>query len=414
MRSKLKRNIYIYIYMLVISFLFAISFHIARNTFPVGDQIWFKTYAQQIHYQYLHFGIERYFTWSSRLLIESLTMFSSVHERLFPIIVWFATVLLLSVSRRLSPSLPLVPGLLLFVFFPLPVFASAGIIPTYINYLFPASLFIFAVYYRKSSKLILRVFSLLTFLLVIMQEQLAVYAFLWLVFEWYREFTSNKTSKSTLIYVFVASLGIASAKFAPGNAARIAIETVNWFPTFKDFNLIQKISLGVLETGQYLLTISKSFVFVMVFLGVLVVLGILKKKYASVLIVSIISLLMFLTRLGINTPLTFLFTVSEEVRKSKEISLNLVNIGVVAGYVLIFALLVVYLYMVLDEKHRTWIVYLFCIGLACRMLVSFSPTIYASGSRTMLPFMLSSYIITCHLLNEIWEWYQKKNSFTKE
>lgn len=402
------------IYVIVPSLLFALTFHVANNFFPIGDQEWFKVYAQQIHYQYLHFGVERYFTWSSRLLIESLTMFSSVHERLFPGIVWFATVLLLSTSRKLSPSLPLIPGLLLFLFFPLPVFASAGIIPTYINYLFPASLLIFAVYYRNSPKLTFRVFSLLTFILAIMQEQLAVYAFLWLVFDWCREFISKKTSKRTTWYILIALLGIVSAKFAPGNAARVALETENWFPAFKDFNLLQKISLGVLETGQYLLTISKSFIFVLIFLVVLILLGLLKKKYGSVLIVSMIGLLMLLTRLGINTPLTFLFTVSEDVRKSKEIALNFVNIGAVLGYFVIFFLLVLALLILMDKNKRSWLIYLFCIGLACRMLISFSPTIYASGSRTMLPFMLSLYIITCYLLNDIWKLYQMKKSNSRK
>lgn len=40
-----------------------------------GDQTWFASQAIKYNYNYLQFGIDRYFNWSSRLLIESATMF---------------------------------------------------------------------------------------------------------------------------------------------------------------------------------------------------------------------------------------------------------------------------------------------------------------------------------------------------
>ena len=78
MKNK-KINIVLYLS----SFIYTIQFYINNKITPVGDQTAFLEYAKEFHYNYLFFGIDRYFTWSSRLLIESATLLFSVHEKLF-------------------------------------------------------------------------------------------------------------------------------------------------------------------------------------------------------------------------------------------------------------------------------------------------------------------------------------------
>lgn len=58
-----------------------------------GDQTWFASQAIKYNYNYLQFGIDRYFNWSSRLLIESATMFFfSVNQTLFVVFIFLLLV----------------------------------------------------------------------------------------------------------------------------------------------------------------------------------------------------------------------------------------------------------------------------------------------------------------------------------
>lgn len=396
------KNKYWLLYIVFMSVLFALSFYVANFIFPSGDQTWFREYAQQYHFHYLYFGWERYFTWSSRLFIESLTMFLSVHEYIFPYLSFFATLLLLSVSRYLSPAHPFIPAVLLFIFFPITVFVGAGPIPTYINYVFPVSLLVFALYYRQNSNVFIRVISLLLFVFSIMQEQLAVYAFLWFLGTLYKESRINRISKWSVLYAVISFIGVISVLFAPGNMLRIEQEIANWFPTFHDLNILQKITLGILETGHTTLMISKTSVFAVGFICILFLVAMVKRKYFSLALTTIVGFMMFMTRMNLQSPLNLFFSISTEVKEAQSIILNSVSMSAVAGYFIVFLLLFVALYMVTDKEYRFWILYLFFIGISGRMMVSFSPTIYASGSRTMLPLTLSLYIISCHLIDDIW------------
>ena len=57
------------------SYFYAIQFYMNNKITPVGDQIAFLKYAKEFKFDYFLFGLDRYLTWSSRLLIESETLF---------------------------------------------------------------------------------------------------------------------------------------------------------------------------------------------------------------------------------------------------------------------------------------------------------------------------------------------------
>ena len=89
-----------------------------------------------------------------------------------------------------------------------------------------------------------------------MQEQLAVYAFLWLLFETVLAKKDKKPLLGNLCYLALSALGIISAKLSPGNALRLEKNIVSWFPNFPNLNIFQKLGLGFLETGDNLLSTS--------------------------------------------------------------------------------------------------------------------------------------------------------------
>lgn len=389
-----------YFYIFIIAILYAIQFYINNKITPVGDQTAFLKYAEEYQYNYLYFGIDRYFTWSSRLLIESATLLFSVHEKLFVVVSALATFVLLLPSKKFSKELPWLPGFLLFICIPASEFLSAGSIPTYVNYIFPASFLLFSLYFRHSSNQWVKITSLLSFVFAVMQEQLAIYAFLWLVFELFRDWKINSDRNWNILFVVVASLGILSAKLSPGNAIRFIKNVDSWFPNFINLNSIQKVGLGILETGDGLLSVS--FAFVILFLIVSTILSIFKNKFTT-LILSIVLLLSVLShKFELRSVLFTLSAISKVARESGTFEFNFVYFGAVLFYFIILFILLFIIWSLSDSKDKVWLSYLFIIGLLGRMVISFSPTLYASGTRTYLPIMISVFIITCKFINVIY------------
>ena len=63
------------------------------------------------------------------------------------------------------------------------------------------------------------------------------------------------------------------SELAPGNGARFTKEVMTWFPNFPNLSSVKKLGLGILETGDGLLSVSFTFVFL--FLIVLIILAFL-------------------------------------------------------------------------------------------------------------------------------------------
>ena len=389
------------------AFFYAIQFYMNNKITPVGDQIAFLKYAKEFKFDYFLFGLDRYLTWSSRLLIESATLFFSVHEKFFILAAFCATILLLIGTVELVPTLPWLPALLIFTFFPATEFLSAGSIPTYINYLFPASLLIFSLFQKHSKKNWMRVVCAIFFSFAVMQEQLAVYAFLWLGFEL---FVSKKANRMTNgIYFLLSVLGILSAKLSPGNGVRFAKEVVTWFPNFPNLNIFQKVGLGFLETGDKMLSIS--FSFVILFLIVLLIYSVHKKNIIAISLSGFVLFNIFSQKFGWNNLFGTLSGISKVARESGTFSFNITYLGAVAFYGVLLLMILYSMWLVIpDMRERVWLIYLFVIGFASRMLISLSPTLYASNTRTFLPLMISLFIITCKLLCDLYIQYtnQKK------
>lgn len=402
------KKIYFSLFVVIISALFSFGFYFANRIYPVGDQTRFIIDAKQMNYNYLYFAIFRYMTWSSRLLIETVTMYFSLHEKIFLFSAFLATLFLLICSRKLCPNLPVLPGILIFVFFPIPIFVSAGAIPTYTNYIFPASLLIFSLFYKNSKKLIVKLLCLIFFVFSIMQEQLAVYSFLWILFECFSNVKSKYLKKIDIIYLILSFSAILSVKLSPGNSIRMIQETQNWFPNFNRLNMFQKISLGTLETGRNLLNISKSSLFIFIFLILLLISALLARKVLSSILSAFVIALLIASKLKIHFSLYKVFLISQEAKRIGNFVNSIENYSAILIYLIIFTCIFIALYFAVNKEKRVWYVYLLTSGMVGRMLLSFSPTIYASGARTYLPVMISLFIISCGLINENIILYQRK------
>lgn len=102
-----------------------------------------------------------------------------------------------------------------------------------------------------------------------------------------------------------------------------------------------------------------------------------------------------------------LSAISTVARKTGTFQFNLAYCGAVLYYAIILGIVLYVIWSLSDSGDKIWLPYLLVIGLVGRLIISFSPTLYASGTRTYLPVMLSVFIITCKFINQI---YLKMNN----
>lgn len=206
----------------------------------------------------------------------------------------------------------------------------------------------------------------------------------------------------------VSLTGILSAKFSPGNTLRFEKNVESWFPNFVHLNPFQKIGLGILETGDGIFSVSFGFIFV--FLIVLVVLSFYKKNFISLILSSFTLFAILSQKFEWRNILFTLSSVSKVARESGTFDYNVVYFGAVIYNIVLFMILMYSLWTLSKVSDRLWIIYLFGIGLIGRLLISFSPTLYASSTRTYLPIMLSLFIITCYFLNDIYIHFKRSKA----
>ena len=123
---------------------------------------------------------------------------------------------------------------------------------------------------------------------------------------------------------------------------------------------------------------------------------------STVLLISVLS-----HKFGWRSLLFTLSVVSKLARESGTFEFNFFYFGAVLFYFVILLILLFIIRSLSDSADKVWLSYLFIIGLLGRLLISFSPTLYASSTRTYLPIMLSLFIITCYFLNDIYIYFKR-------
>lgn len=395
-------------YFILMAFLYTVMSY-AYNDVP-GDQTAFLKAAQKINYDYIAFAFERYFTWSSRLLIESATAFFASNEQIFYLALFaFTTLFFVVVDKFLKIFIDnqkdmivyLIPPLF-YLFFPPKLYISAGLIATVTNYLFPMVLFVLMLYLILSKRTILEYsLTLLLLVLVIMQEQFAFYSFLLFIYLLVESFIlESKIVRRYFLSLMISGVGLLSIKLSPGNAIRLGNEITTWWPEFVDLTLAEKINKGFVATNS-ILFLNNHYATLTIFLIVMGVFLWNKKRVVSIvlfwLLVSTLSI-----KIGVESPLSVLLKIAE-LESSADIGLDpLLSLVPIALYSSFLVILSFGLYYSSDNIKNKVRLFVFTItAYMSRMVMSFSPTLYASSDRTMQPIYLSMFIITLLLLQKL-------------
>lgn len=366
----------------------------------------------------------RYFTWTSRFLIEyvlcGVLKISKylwiLIEALMVTLAGYSISKLFIKENKNECNLMLVFMILVF---PITVMNGAGWAATTVNYMWPLATCLFAIVpIRKiwdGEKIKFWEYPLYIIALVFAGNAEQTCAIL---FGTYLLFTILMIIKNKKIHPFMiiqTILIIASLIFiltCPGNSVRTESEIVEYFKDFEMLTFLDKIGLGFTST-MGLIVEKANIVFLMmcITIAVYVFTNYKEKLYRIVAIIPICS--MFVTCFSMySTNLIFPYfagfrglLTEEQVMLTAANSNNLLYTIPFMFATVNFICVIMSLLLIFKNLKNNIGLLVFLVGLASRLIIAFSPTVFLSGERTMLFFDFSMIIVT--LL--VWQEMSKKN-----
>lgn len=395
-----------------------IFFSFLNTVFLAGYGLRGGDYNAFLSLDYLNIDtiVARWNNWTSRTIIDWLMSFSAHNIFIFLLITLLSFWLMFSSINRIllkvsklhdSKLLHVYVGLSFFTLFNIGLFTSAGVIATSVGFLWTLSLLVY------SSTLLVdnnwSRFSVITkvcaLLVATCMEQVSVISFLGLVFYIIYKLL-NKDSKSAFRiapFITIPLLQLIHAYLNPGNSARRAKEVINWFPQFDNLSIFRKIDIGFIDTMQHLFVNP---FFILLALIFIVFYTSIKKRQT---LVSIISGAQFFILFFYNNTQNYVVNIVNNIL----VSWNIKNFGSLLStngitmtghglastlpdiyFVIMVASLGYVIWKVCRNKIERYCIFsILLLGLCSRLLMSISPTIYASGERTFVFMVFSLYIV---------------------
>jgi len=364
-----------------------------------GDDVFFRDSILPENVTLLSFLTERYFNWSSRLIIEALIVLIA-HS---PIVWWFLdTAIIVLAAHSLSRLLPKMDRrtnylLVCLVFtYPFIDMRTAGWIATTMNYIWPLSLGLYAMVAIKKIlqgeplRIYHYVLSVLALLYAANHEQMGtLLAGFFVFFSVYQVVVQKKLHWFLLVQ---ALLGIASVVFiliAPGNGIRTAWTIETQFPGYVALSLFDKLEMGFSST-LFGLVMEPNFSFIVFGLVLFLAAKVTKQSRMFLLIAAVP--LFFSLVFGLLGPvfgklLPFVGFIRGAMTETGTNPTFSHFISLVPDLLLIVICLsvIVSLYRIFVDKKDAWLVLLVLgAGFASRMIMAFTPSIWFSEGRTFI------------------------------
>lgn len=190
-------------------------------------------------------------------------------------------------------------------------------------------------------------------------------------------------------HLFFSSINLLLILLAPGNSVRYDQEVVRWFPEYANLSFFQKIDLGYSSTlNNLFLSNNQLIILLSVLLLILIVLK--KKNILQIIFAAVpagVTLLfgpiysLFDGQLSVITRINQSYTKTGTSFHFLEPLTWLPNL-----FLTILLCLVIYsIITVMDTKAKSFLpLSLFFLGLLSRMILAFSPTVWASGIRVYI------------------------------
>lgn len=417
----------------------------------LGDDIGYSKILS--NHSTLDFLISRYYTWSSRGIIELVL----IHLARENFIIWkildsiLYTLGFYLVIKFINPkndkTITLL-GMLLFLMYPYFVMAGAGWISTTLNY---SWCFIFGLIsfipiineiHKKPTSNLIYIISFLSLIYATNQEQCCILILglngLYLIYTLIKKQNINKYNILASISSIISLVIILNC---PGNAERLVVETGRYFVGFGSLGLIEKLYLGTIPTIGIFLHDKILFTVFYIILSISTLIK-TENKYLKYIcyfnIILIICLVLVKTLIDISSIPEYLHIglmqkpIVTNVLSAVNATSN--SLGILTDTVKVLCLkqipsmnapailaIIISIYLLLSSalmifktfgKEYLLPLFLFLGGFVSRLAVGFSPTVFESGPRTAFFFYMIIIMITLMLIkklyddgniNEIWD-----------
>lgn len=426
MKERLRDEKKIVVTTLILCGVFLFLYHLLVTESGLGDDYWYKEVTAT--YSLPGYVLWRFEEWTSRWLIEGVLYCLAY----LPFVVWQlldSLVILLGIyalacilGRKCTPYFCIIVILVLGLI-PIENLSSAGWMATCVNYVWPCMLGLFCFvpiadrFRGEQTKEPIWLLCLrgLAGLFAASQEQVAALLFGFLVV--YAVFAFVKGKKLFLYGIVLKGIVVFQlvvALLGPGNANRNAQEIAAWFPEFAGASLIEKLSMGFISTTAYYIGGVGKQLLLIAFFGIL--LFALKtsekgrKWFLPFFLVWICLLIAgyplrssgMEISFGGYTPyyelLTNIYTQPHGLCGYEVFWIAVEGIiGLLVLLVWCFGI-----YLVCGKTRRCGMnILLLMAGVLSRLIMGFSPTIYASGFRTAIFCTIICLLVCLDLIKDI-------------
>lgn len=378
------------------------NMNIKLTGFKDDGDLFLRPLMNKFDGNYFSFLVNRYNTWSSRIIIEIFTLIGvknpMVWKLLNSIMMAIAALLPMYLIKKGNEvkSTDLILSAALFFTFPMSFFSETGWVATTTNYLWVFSLGIVSIYpliryTRKEKELRWLTFTgIITTLYAANQEQMALilltFTLILVLINWFNQ----QSIKPFIVPVIVNIATLIFVLTAKGNDIRYQHELKNWFPDFEQLSFFKKVELGYSSTLRHLYFDTQ--LTIITFVSVIFILTISSFIYRKRLsFVGLFGLIPF--------PVSILFSLNSYFNGRKVMNiLNQFNqygttiqlndpkswIPDLILTILLFSTLLSVIYL-LDYKANTyWPLLFMSAAVVSRLIMGFSPTVWASATRTYL------------------------------
>lgn len=365
--------------------------------------------------------VNRYDTWSSRVIIEGILMMIAPMNK----VVWVVLnalimgLLLWSISRLFidkenKSRLNMILAFLI-LSYPVAFIASAGWKATTINYMWPLAFTFYAMIpikkYYEEAKFKWYEYPLYTLALIFacnMEQTCAILFGTYLLFMILLIIKDKKANPYMIVQFILTHLSLIFILKCPGNAIRTNAEIASTFRDYECLSLIEKLTVGFTSSIGDIIKWSQLPACILSVLIAVTVYTLYKEKlYRFIAIVPAV-LITYFTIFGTILENIFRYSIDFSIIfMTPELTLTTANINNVSSMLPIMISLIYYLFTILSilvifKNLKNGIPALvYTVGLLSRIILGFSPTVFISAPRPMIFFDFAMMVVIILIMQNL-------------
>lgn len=362
----------------------------------------------------------RYNTWSSRIILEGI-MVTLLHSgiriwKVFNIAIFMILPYALNKLLNTKNDIKL-KWLICLVAFLIPAdcYGDAGWVATSMNYFWPLAfgLLTFIPLKKNICNEKMNAYEIILYtiscIIACNQEQMAgVLAIAYFMLIVYNLIKKKEIDKTIILYFAIIIVSLIFILTCPGVDERNVSEINTWFPTYGELNLIDKVELGIVSMMRYISVRGRLVSICFTALIMYAVFVTNKNKWCR--LAGIVS---FIGSMPLNI-LNKLISANFEIAKNSIDWFNTSTMGfsqfanknimmyliILLYYIIVLGCITLSLYLIFKNTHKSIIsISILGLGVISRMVMGFSPTVYASQERPTI-FLYAAFIV---LIIYIWK-----------